>query len=182
MTNIKDFDCDITIRKATKNDSAEMASVHIASWKETYRGVIDEDFLDILDIDQRKEEWDRGFKNNHLVAFVSIHQGAIVGFIAGGPPRNFRGDFDSEIYAIYLLKKFQRRRIGYKMYQAFVLNLLADKILVWVLRDNPSKVFYEKVGGSIIDQKNISIGGKTLVELAYSIETRRVVTGARGGS
>lgn len=35
----------IKIRKATEEDAAEIANVHINSWREAYKGLLEEDFL-----------------------------------------------------------------------------------------------------------------------------------------
>ncbi|MEZ4741946.1 MAG: hypothetical protein R3B45_05785 [Bdellovibrionota bacterium] len=39
------------IRKARIEDAAEIANVHINSWREAYRGLLPESFLDFLRID-----------------------------------------------------------------------------------------------------------------------------------
>lgn len=40
-------------------------------------------------------------------------------------------------------------------------------MLLWVLEDNPSRGFYEALGGVRIKQETITIGGTELVEVAY---------------
>ena len=38
---------------------------------------------------------------------------------------------------------------------------------VWVLDLNPSKRFYESLGGKLIGQQPIERGGQTFIEVAY---------------
>ena len=38
---------------------------------------------------------------------------------------------------------------------------------IWVLKDNPACRFYEKIGGRMMADKTVEIGGKPLLELAY---------------
>ena len=38
---------------------------------------------------------------------------------------------------------------------------------VWVLRDTPFRAFYQRLGGQLVEQKNITSDGQTLVEEAY---------------
>jgi hypothetical protein len=38
---------------------------------------------------------------------------------------------------------------------------------VWVLRENPSRGFYEHLGGTTLNACEIEIGGKSLEELSY---------------
>ena len=40
-------------------------------------------------------------------------------------------------------------------------------MLVWVLAENPSRQFYEALGGQELGQQEITVGGATLVEVAY---------------
>ncbi len=40
-------------------------------------------------------------------------------------------------------------------------------MLVWVLAENPSRRFYEVLGGKQLCEQEITIGGVTLVEVAY---------------
>jgi GNAT superfamily N-acetyltransferase len=42
------------------------------------------------------------------------------------------------------------------------------KMRLWVLEDNPSCRFYEKLGGARLSgAKTVELGGKTLTEVAY---------------
>jgi hypothetical protein len=42
--------------------------------------------------------------------------------------------------------------------------------VVWVLAENPARRFYEALGGKIVFEKRIEIGGASLVEVAYGWE------------
>ena len=42
-----------------------------------------------------------------------------------------------------------------------------DSMVVRGLADNPFRRFYEGLGGKLIGEKDIVIGGQTLVEVAY---------------
>jgi FR47-like protein len=42
-----------------------------------------------------------------------------------------------------------------------------DSMLVWVLAANPSRRFYEALGGRQVCEKQIEIGGVMLDEIAY---------------
>ncbi len=41
------------IRPARVEDAAEMAGVHVQSWRSAYRGLVPQDFVDGLDIARR---------------------------------------------------------------------------------------------------------------------------------
>lgn len=42
-----------------------------------------------------------------------------------------------------------------------------NSMMVWVLKDNPARGFYERLGGGYLYEKTIEIGKDTLVEAAY---------------
>jgi ribosomal protein S18 acetylase RimI-like enzyme len=94
----------------------------------------------------------------------------IVGFACGGPNRSKVSDYSGELYAIYILKNYQGVGIGKKLVTSLVMRMLQDglpSMLVWVLADNPSRKFYEKLGGEFIKSQSIEIGDQRLEEVAY---------------
>jgi hypothetical protein len=48
-------------------------------------------------------------------------------------------------------------------------------MLVWVLVKNPSKLFYEKLGGTEISERQIEIAGTLLDEVAYGWHDIKVI-------
>ena len=105
------------------------------------------------------------------VVFVAEDpRGRIVGFVSGGPERNDDTAYPGELYAIYLLESCQGQGLGRRLVGALVEWFLSrgwQSMLLWVLEDNPSRGFYEALGGVRIKQETISIGGTELVEIAY---------------
>lgn len=109
----------------------------------------------------------------HMIFYVAeLPAGNIVGFASGGP-RQEESDFpeyEGELYTAYVLQKHQRRRLGRRLLGAVARGLLADgknSMLAWVLAENPSRPFYEAVGGKVIGSQKIEIGGTALEEMAY---------------
>lgn len=157
------------IRAATEADIPAIARVHVASWRETYRGIVPQAFLDGIRLDEwearrRKNQAQPG--NHTLVAETD----GIVGFTIGGKNRDAAFPFDAELYAIYVLRAHQGRGLGRALQEALVARLAADghrSMILWVLRDNPSRAFYERLGGTQAGEKEIEIGGAKLVEVAY---------------
>jgi hypothetical protein len=45
------------IQLATANDCRSIAEVHVASWQATYAGLLPEDYLASLSVDQREAMW-----------------------------------------------------------------------------------------------------------------------------
>lgn len=163
----------IQIRKAELDDAAGIATVHVASWRETYRGIVPDDFLDNLSIQRRTDGWVNSLSdpsNLYHRTFVAEVDGQIAGFSNYGFPQEKNEEFDGELYAIYLLKSAQGRGIGKMLFVEAARGLLelgSSSMLVWVLKDNPTRGFYEHLGGVYVREKPIEIGGAGLAEVAY---------------
>ncbi|EPZ52572.1 hypothetical protein N007_20490 [Alicyclobacillus acidoterrestris ATCC 49025] len=103
--------------------------------------------------------------------FVAVNdEGQIVGFADGGRERSGDPSYDGELYAIYLLKEHQRKGIGKLLFHHVVSHLASNHfyaMLIWVLYDNPSRYFYESMGGQLIREQSIEIGEQQLRESAY---------------
>jgi GNAT superfamily N-acetyltransferase len=96
--------------------------------------------------------------------------GKIVGFISGGPEPSGDILYTGEIDAIYLLASHQGQGIGRRLVVSLASRLIEENmtaLLVWVLAANPARKFYERLGGQLIYEKQTSIGGASLIEVAY---------------
>ncbi|MCM3638115.1 GNAT family N-acetyltransferase [Sporosarcina luteola] len=157
------------IREAMPGDEDGIARVHVDSWRTTYKGIVSESVLQNLSYEQRAENWRRGIGRSTLYV-AEVDSGEIVGFATGGKERTGNYDADGELYAIYLLNEMQGQGIGKKLMQTIAKNLKEQgfsSMLVWVLERNPSKTFYESLGGKAIDKTMIDIGGEEYKEIAY---------------
>lgn len=47
----------MVIRRATPEDASGIAAVHVYSWQAAYRGVVPDDFLRSLSIEDRETVW-----------------------------------------------------------------------------------------------------------------------------
>ena len=161
----------MNIRLATIADAQAIAKVHVDSWRTTYKGIVPDDVLANLSNSQRTEKWHSMLSNpRDKITYVAIEDRSIVGFADAGSERSNDGEYDGELYAIYILKPFQSRGIGQKLTLLsanWLLNKGLSSMLVWVLADNPSCRFYESLGGKVVRERTISIGGKELAELGY---------------
>jgi ribosomal protein S18 acetylase RimI-like enzyme len=159
----------ITIRTATPADAEQIAFVHIDSWRTTYRGIVTNEYLDKLNLQARANYWNKELTEQCDNVFVADSDGVIVGFSTAGQSRD-DNNFDSELYAIYVLQQHQQKNIGRLLLTATTKYLQTcghSSMYVWVLADNNSKQFYERLGGEQFDKKEIEISGRQLTEVAY---------------
>ena len=160
------------IRKANLNDSKGIANVHVESWVETYTGIVPDKYLATLSKTNRQSMWLNIISANkaNQFTFVATVNDEVVGFVNGGEARQKEHGLGGELYAIYLLKKFQGKGIGKELFNHFASSLKSDGIqsmYLWVFRDNLTIKFYQKMGGLKGVDKEDEIAGKVLIEELY---------------
>ncbi len=164
------------IRKARLQDAEGIAKVRVDSWRSTYKGIVNSQYLDNLDYESRTDRWRKILtdkKSNERILVAENDDKEIVGFSCGGPERERDDLYKGELYAIYILKEYQRHGLGRRLVAPLVEFLLANDIhsmLVWALADNESKKFYESLGGTFVKKRYLTIGSQSLVEHAYGWE------------
>lgn len=157
------------IRKADIEDAPGIARVHVDSWRTTYRGILSGDFLASLSYDQRQRMWESAISSGRDV-YVLDSEGQIVGFVCFGEAREEGSPYEGEIYAIYLLEAHHGQGWGKQLFRKVVERLSAggmSSMMLWVLADNPTRGFYQVMGGAAYAEKEIEIGGQSLLEMAY---------------
>jgi GNAT superfamily N-acetyltransferase len=170
------------IRTAEINDVPGITQVHIQSWQTTYANILPAAFLANLSYERRAQYWQQLLSNSQAAekVFVAVdEQGQIGGFASGGPEREGDQRYTSELYAIYLLQAHQGQGLGRRLVQAVARYLLSEQhstMLVWVLADNPACRFYARLGGQLVSEKEIDIGGTLVRELAYGWDDIRSLT------
>lgn len=76
-----------TIRRATVDDAGAIALFHLACWKDAYRGIVSDDFLDRLDGAERTARWRRRLGDGKRSTGVAELAGTcdLVGVATWGP-------------------------------------------------------------------------------------------------
>ncbi len=165
------------IRTAKIEDSRGIAQVVVDTWRSTYQGIIPEDFLKSMSYQQAADNFSTKIKAGAEIILVVENQiGKIIGFAAGG-----RADgqiVTGEIYAIYILKEYQKAGIGRRLIRKFISILLErgiNSMIIWALADNPARHFYQALGGIEAKEKYDYTGGRKLKEIGYYWSDLRVV-------
>lgn len=174
----------IRIRRATPDDLAGMARVHVQTWKTTYRGIVPDTYLDALtvesDIARGFGRWLREPKEGWIYFVATTPSEEIVGFAVGGPSREMDPEFTGELGAIYVLKTHQGRGVGHALVREIARHLQMighDSMFVWVLEQNPYRRFYEELGGAAVRQRVATVAGSQLPEVAFAWTDLRELSG-----
>jgi ribosomal protein S18 acetylase RimI-like enzyme len=166
------------IRIASSDDAHALGAMHVASWHETYTGLLPDKLLSSLVVEARAAAWARIMQEPATLAstviYLAEHDGATVGFGSCGAQRteSLKGKgYDGEVSAIYVLREFQKRKIGTRLLRVMSSDLLRrgfNAAALWVLRDNlRARRFYEYYDGKVIAEREDVRDGTVLVELAY---------------
>lgn len=172
---------------ATEVDAGPIARVHVLAWQEAYRGILPDEFLASLSVDRRRDMWATQLADPALASgifVIAAEEGEVLGFSSAGPARGEGTGFEGELYAIYLLAPHQRRGFGRALFHAsadFLRRKGLRSMMLWVLKDNPTRGFYEHLGGVVFREQLIEIGGKQYVEVAYGWPDLAAILRLRAG-
>ena len=152
----------ITIRPARPADARSIARLDVETWRTTYAGVLSADYLVGLSVPRREFGWRMAILREPRDIRVAVDlDGVVQGFGSCGPSRSEQ-HFSGEVFTLYVAPDLQNQGIGRRLLIALFRRLAGsglDAAIIWVLRDNPSRFFYERLGGRIVSQKPIPVGG-----------------------
>jgi GNAT superfamily N-acetyltransferase len=160
------------IREATLGDAAGIARAHTASWQTSYRGILPDSVLDLIDVGQRTSSRRQILRDDTIYKLVACEttRGEVVGFCDAGRARQ-GGPWAGEIYAIYLEHHAKRHGLGREMFEQATTWLRAHgmpSLIIWVLENNShARRFYEAMGGRAANRMHSRVGGFPVVEMSY---------------
>jgi ribosomal protein S18 acetylase RimI-like enzyme len=157
---------------AGPDDAQALAETHVAAWRESYRGLIADSYLDNMSVARHAarfhESLVRPGPNSATLAAADRH--GLVGYAAGGPSRTRRPG-EAEVQTLYVRLAAQRRGLGRRLLVAAA-NVFADmgarSLMISTLRDNlPARRFYEHLGGKAESPRREPGPGGLLYEVSY---------------
>ncbi|MBR5178783.1 MAG: GNAT family N-acetyltransferase [Lachnospiraceae bacterium] len=135
----------IIIRKATSTDARQIAEIIVEDWKNAYKGIIDDDFLDSMDVEERHQRESQRYQ----LYTVAAVENNILGLTWNEMTET--DESDCEIIALYVRYNQRKSGIGKILFQNSVDVFRASgkkKMIIWCLKNNyEARKFYEKMGG-----------------------------------
>ncbi|HYD32661.1 MAG TPA: GNAT family N-acetyltransferase [Azospirillaceae bacterium] len=161
------------IRPARTADAEGIAHVHVDSWRTTYPGMVPDDYLVSLSERASLLRWRHaltGAWGTNRTFIAEDPAWGIIGFATCGIQRTKLEGFGGEFYALYLQDFAQGQGTGRQLMATMADDLRAvgiNSAVVWVLKSNPSRWFYQRLGGMPLAEQPIRFAGADLVEFAY---------------
>lgn len=158
------------IRRALTLDAPAIGAVHVTAWRSTYPGILPADYLAGLSYARQAQHYDRAMRAGVgvYVAVTGMPE-RVVGFCSAD--RSRRPSLgEGEIETLYVLDDFREQGVGRRLVaraSAYLSGLGVGSVFVWVLRDNPARWFYARMGGRIVAEEAIRVAGVELVQTAY---------------
>jgi ribosomal protein S18 acetylase RimI-like enzyme len=160
----------IMIRPAQPDDARGIARIDVETWRSTYAGVLSSAYLVGLSEQRREAGWRSVILHEPRDVRIAVDaDNDILGFGSCGTNRGDRL-FAGEVFTLYVAPDWQNRGIGRRLLIALFRRLVAsgrNSAIIWVLRDNPSRFFYQRMGGLQVRHKALAIGGLAIGAVAY---------------
>ncbi|GGX44770.1 GNAT family N-acetyltransferase [Undibacterium squillarum] len=172
MSSIKE----VSLRRATVADAEAIAAVRVEGWQTTYRGMIPDQYLDEMLVDDHVLYWKRILQALPAAAdkacvYVAESEGHVIGFVSATLLAEPKHGYHAELGALYIRPQWQRAGIGRRMMHKVARTLqswnCAD-LVVWVLSDNRlARNFYEELHGEFVLEQEFSWDDMDLKEVGY---------------
>lgn len=175
----------VVIRPARPADAEAIGRVYVETWRSTYAGILPDRVLVGLSGGRQALIWSRAIARRGRAEFVAVAEDPVEGVIAfasSGPaaegPRGW-----GEVFTLYVLPDHQGQGVGRALLAALFGDFVAHGIgsaLIWVLAANPFRFFYEAMGGRRVAEREESLWGTRVKEVAYGWFDLVRATGAGG--
>ena len=167
----------LSVRRARVGEAAAIGAVHVAAWRSAYPGILPDEYLAGLSAVSQAAGYDASIARGGGV-FVAVASGAdrpagsvprVVGFATAGRARR-AGLADGEIETLYVLDDWRDRGLGRQLMREaarYLSGLGCRSAHLWVLRDNPSRWFYGRLGGRAAAVDTVQVAGCAVAQTAY---------------
>ena len=161
---------EMLIRGARPDDAAAIAKVFVETWRSAYAGLVPDDVLTGMAEPRQRRQWKTQIASSNTVMVADHPDYGIVGIGSCGSCRELRFAGYGEVYTLYVLPDWQDQGHGKALLTAMLRVMCSagfDAAVLWVLAGNPSRFFYEAMGGKHVAHRKERLWQTVLPELAY---------------
>jgi GNAT superfamily N-acetyltransferase len=180
----------LIFRRATEADAEVVASVHTESWRDAYRGILPDSYLDGPIAGERADLWKSRFStlnSDHLFVLLAEVPGEPIGFacvLLDEDPQ-----WGACLDNLHVLPGWKGRGVGRLLFNRAVQWVMTTEpgwpIHLWVFEANASaRRFYDALGGEVVENhpKEVLKGIETLSVLYVWRDLQRLLDNLTRGS
>jgi GNAT superfamily N-acetyltransferase len=144
----------LTLRDARPEDAADVARVHVRSWRVAYRGLLPDEYLDGLRAEERAGRYTFHLVGpDHPATVLAVEDDEVRGFATTGPARGSATTV-GEVKAIYVDPRAWGRGVGRALManaRSRLAGLGFTEALLWVLAGNARAERFYRADGWLPD-------------------------------
>lgn len=163
-------------RYLNSSDLEAVSAIRLRTRQTSYRGIIDDVYLDSLSIKHYREKvkhmctLSQNGEAHGLIA--EGDDGTVLGFLIGVVSSKNVSDVSHEIYALYVDPDCQWQGVGKALFSAFVERVTQENgtgFFARTAKENmPTRAFYEKRGGVAMEESAVTLGEKDYPIVCYT--------------
>lgn len=159
------------VRRARILDAPAIARIEVETWRSTYAGVLADEALLAMSVDRLTASWTSELRRwpRGIMVWDGDEQG-LLGYGQCGRQRDRALPYKGEVFMLYVTPDAQGAGVGRQLLLALLANLATSNYpsaLVWVLRANPARFFYERLGAKLVLHRQIPFSGRMVDALGY---------------
>ncbi len=162
----------VIIRPARPTDCRGIAEVQVNSYRTAYAGIFPPSYLAAFTVAEQEQDWQNWLADhpNDILLLAVTPEEEVVGYILARAEPNIYPGYDAEILALHVMPAAQHKGIGQALWQKAVADLHelgACSFMLWTVKNNPVRNWYEGLQGKLIAEKSYPADGWEIEEVAY---------------
>jgi predicted acetyltransferase len=162
------------VEDLNENNVEDYARVNSKAWKQSYKGIVEDDFLDLINRSEEIEKTTENLKNglsDGSRRFLLSVQNKYVGILRVRKTKYNNYSNCGELGALYLLDEAKGKGYGKVLFYKAInelKNMGYRNMIIGCLIGNPSNEFYKHMGGELVDKNPFKLpNGQELEENIY---------------
>ena len=163
---------EMIIRYARLEDALRIATIHVESWRAAYQGIVPDEFLRALSVEQRHRALQQLLAAGQSSTWIAEDGDTALGWIsAAGSRDDGASQATGEIWAVYVAPNHWSKGVGRALCATAEDDLRRQgftDVTLWVLKDNDRALRFYAADGFSRDsheERTIERGGKALSEV-----------------
>ena len=161
----------ITFRGGTDDDISAISRVYLSSVRRSYAGLLPDDYLRGLTIEERNNVFRERMKNGSYGFLVAEHEDeGTIGFIDYAFLEAGNYDHQGRIFSFYFVPEFQRQGLGSLLFRRCLRQMKAEgyqSVCLDTFEASRYRSFYDKMNGKRVAAGSHEVNGSELPTVIY---------------